>query len=208
MLDLGAGTGKLTEALLARPGARVTAVDPDPGMLAELRSRYSAAAAEGSAETIPMPDASVDAVLVGQAWHWFDPERALAEIARVLRPGGVLAALWNRDDRRVEWVAGYNRAAAWNWPVPGMPPEHIIPAFPVHEQYLPSEHATFANPVRTTVDGLVATVATHSWALLSDPGDRDAAFARIRSYLAERPETSAGEFELPLVTAVLRALRR
>ena len=58
----------------------------------------------GTAEQIPLPDASVDAVLVGQALHWFDHEQALPEIGRVLRPGGVLAGLWNDDDLSVDWV--------------------------------------------------------------------------------------------------------
>jgi SAM-dependent methyltransferase len=187
----------------------VVAVDPDPAMLDELRARLPAVdAREGSAESIPLPAASVDAVLVGQAWHWFDHERALAEIARVLRPGGVLAALWNQDDAGVEWVAGYHAAATHGRPVSGLPPEHRPPAFPEHYAFAPSEHATFANPLHTTTDELVATLATHSWALVSEPADRDATFARIRAYLAERPETSTGEFVLPMGTEVLRALRR
>ncbi len=209
LLDLGAGTGKLTEALLTRPGARVTAVDPDPGMLTELRARFPEVdAREGSAELIPLPDASVDAVLVGQAWHWYDPGRALQEIARVLRPGGVLAAVWNQDDIDVEWVAGYHRAAVHERPVRGLSGDGVVPAYPDHGAYFPSGYRTFPNPVRTTAERLIATVATHSWALISDPADRDAALARIRDYLATRPETSAGAFEMPLVTAVLRALRR
>ena len=104
--DIGAGTGKLT-ATLAGLGAEVTAVEPDPQMLAELRRAMPAVrSVPGSAEQIPLPDASLDAVLAGQAMHWFDMDRALPEIARVLRPGGVLAGLWNVDDDRVGWVAG------------------------------------------------------------------------------------------------------
>ena len=103
--DIGAGTGKLTTTL-AGLGAEVTAVDPDPQMLAELRRTMPAVrSVPGSAEQIPLPDASLDAVLAGQAMHWFDMDRALPEIARVLRPGGVLAGLWNVDDDRVGWVA-------------------------------------------------------------------------------------------------------
>jgi SAM-dependent methyltransferase len=110
LLDLGAGTGKLTTALLGR--GTVIAVEPDPAMLAELRRRLpDVDAREGSAESIPLPTGSVDTVLVGQAWHWFDTGRALPELARVLRPGGVLAALWNADDHGVEWVAELHRAA-------------------------------------------------------------------------------------------------
>lgn len=99
VLDLGAGTGKLTESLLGR-GLQVTAVEPLPGMLAELSRRFpQATAVPGSAEDIPLPDRAVDCVVVGQAFHWFDPDRALAEIARVLRPGGRLLALVPRAER-------------------------------------------------------------------------------------------------------------
>ncbi|GAA1252726.1 class I SAM-dependent methyltransferase [Pseudonocardia aurantiaca] len=206
LLDLAAGTGKLTGSLL--PHGSVTAVEPDPAMLAELRRHFPAiTAAEGTAEEIPLPDNSVDAVLVGQAWHWFDPDRALPEIARVLRPGGVLAALWNGDDARVDWVRGYHEAGRWDATVVRAPDE--IPELPAHPLFTtPSVYAEFGNPVRTTVDGLAATLRTHSWALTADPADREAAIDRLRAYLAERPETSAGTFELPLVTDVVRALRK
>src|SRR3954471_247671 len=111
VLDLGAGTGKVTEALLRRPGVRVTAVDPDPSMLAQLRADFPAVDAhEGTAEKIPLPAAAVDAVVVGTAWHWFDRALAEPEIGRVLRPGGVLVVLWNGDDDTVEWVRGYQQA--------------------------------------------------------------------------------------------------
>lgn len=111
VLDLGAGTGKLT-AQLAALGVSVTAVEPDAEMLAALaRLLPSVPAYPGSAEAIPLPDGSVDAVLCGQSMHWFNLERALPEIVRVLAPGGVLAGLWNSDDDRVEWVAGLHEAA-------------------------------------------------------------------------------------------------
>jgi ubiquinone/menaquinone biosynthesis C-methylase UbiE len=75
-------------------------------MLAELRRQLPGVRAlEGSAEALPLPDQSADAVLCGQSMHWFDLDRALPEIARVLTPGGVLAGLWNVDDDRVGWVA-------------------------------------------------------------------------------------------------------
>ena len=95
VLDLGAGTGKLTRVLLTR-FARVSAVEPADAMrlrLAELCPDAEAFA--GSAEEISLPDASVDAVFSAESFHWFDGERALAEIARVLRPSGALALMWN-----------------------------------------------------------------------------------------------------------------
>jgi SAM-dependent methyltransferase len=93
VVDLAAGTGKLSREL-AGTGARVIAVEP----VAEMRALIGppAEAVEGTAEAIPVPDASADAVTVAQAFHWFDGDRALAEIHRVLRPGGALALIWNR----------------------------------------------------------------------------------------------------------------
>ena len=84
MVDIGAGTGKLTATLVGL-GAEVTAVEPDPQMLAELRRAMpEVRSVPGSAEEMPLPDVSVDAVLAGQAMHWFDLDRAMPEIARVL----------------------------------------------------------------------------------------------------------------------------
>jgi ubiquinone/menaquinone biosynthesis C-methylase UbiE len=97
VLDLAAGTGKLTRELVPR-FATVIAVEPLDGMRAVLeRVVPGARALAGTAEAIPLEDASVDAVVAGEAFHWFDPEPAVAEMARVLRPGGGVAALYNRD---------------------------------------------------------------------------------------------------------------
>lgn len=105
VLDLGAGTGKLT-ALLVDLGLDVIAVDPSFEMLAQLDVTVSdATSAVGTAEHIPLPDDSVDAVLVAQAWHWVDPAIAVPEVARVLCPGGTLGLVWNVRDERVPWVA-------------------------------------------------------------------------------------------------------
>jgi ubiquinone/menaquinone biosynthesis C-methylase UbiE len=104
VLDLGAGTGKLTASLL-ETGSDVFAVEPDEGMLNVLAERLPEVRATlGSAEEIPVADAQFDVVVVAQAFHWFDQERALPEIARVLKSGGHLALVWNRPDTRVPWV--------------------------------------------------------------------------------------------------------
>jgi SAM-dependent methyltransferase len=101
--DVGAGTGKLTGMLLAR-GLEVAAIEPDPAMLAVLRREHPAASPYlAGAEELPLPDGSVDAVLAGQAWHWFDHERAVDEVRRVLRPGGWLGLVWNGPDPRDLW---------------------------------------------------------------------------------------------------------
>jgi ubiquinone/menaquinone biosynthesis C-methylase UbiE len=95
VLDLAAGTGKLTRALVARR-LKVLAVDPSSEMLAQLRTTLpDLEAREGTAEAIPLEDSTVDAVTVGQAFHWFDPQPALREIHRVLRPNGGLALFRN-----------------------------------------------------------------------------------------------------------------
>lgn len=105
VVDLGAGTGKFTGRLLAT-GAQVIAVEP----VAEMRARLAAAlplaqALDGSAEVIPLRDASVDVLVCAQAFHWFASNAALDEIHRVLKPGGKLALVWNLRDARVPWVA-------------------------------------------------------------------------------------------------------
>jgi SAM-dependent methyltransferase len=103
--DVGTGTGKLTDALLA-PGREVTAVDPDPGMLAVLSAKHpEVTTVTGTAEQLPFDDDSFDAVTFGQSWHWVDPPRGSTEVARILRPGGQLGLFWNIRDAREPWVA-------------------------------------------------------------------------------------------------------
>lgn len=104
VLELGAGTGKLTEVLVGL-GHDVHATDPDDAMLARLRERLpDVPTSVASAEQIPAPDGTFDVVVVAQAFHWFDHDRALPEIARVLKPGGRLALVWNQRDEQIPWV--------------------------------------------------------------------------------------------------------
>ena len=214
VLDLGAGTGKLT-ATLVDLGAEVTAVEPDPAMLAELRhSLGSVQALPGSAEEIPLPDASVDAVLAGQAMHWFDLDRAIPEIARVLAPGGVLAGLWNVDDDRIGWVGTLAEISKeqvnvtllrWRERVAGFRRERLAAAGP--GLFGTPEVGEFEHGQRRTAESLVATIATHSNLLVMAGPDRTRLLAQVRDFLHAQPETAAGEFVLPMVTAVLRATR-
>jgi SAM-dependent methyltransferase len=215
VLDLGAGTGKLTATLVAL-GAEVIAVEPDPAMLTELRRALpSVRALPGSAEAIPLPDASVDAVLAGNAMHWFDMDVAGPEIARVLAPGGTLAGLWNVFDDRVDWVAGLARVsgsaaigprdvfASWRAETAGT----HLPKTGVVFQFGSPEQAEFPHGQRRTADSLVATLATKAAMLLMPKEEQGAALGRIRAFLASRPETARGEFTLPLLTCVLRVQR-
>ncbi|MBM7774341.1 SAM-dependent methyltransferase [Actinokineospora baliensis] len=206
VLDLGAGTGKLT-AVLASLGVDVTAVEPDPAMLGEL-ALPGVRALSGSAEAIPLPDSSVDAVLAGNAMHWFDMAVAGPEIARVLAPGGVVAGLWNTVDDRVSWVAGLARVsgaaaigprdtpASWHREAAGL----AIP----RDLFDSLERAEFPHSQRRTADSLVATLGTRAGMLVMDDEQRQAALSRIRTFLATTPETADGEFTLPLQTCVLR----
>jgi len=117
VVDIGAGTGKLTGGLLGQD-VDVVAVEPDPAMLAELTSRFpDVAAMSGTAEEIPLPDSSVHAAFAGQALHWFDLDRALPEIGRVLRPGGFLVAMWNSyDDASRGWPSSARSPVRWPAP--------------------------------------------------------------------------------------------
>ena len=108
VLDLGAGTGKLTQVVLAL-GLEAVAVEPDDAM----RALIPAESYAGTAEEIPLPDASVDAIVVGQAFHWFDPVRAIPEMVRVLRSGGRIGLFWNLYDDRVAWVEALCEVVRW-----------------------------------------------------------------------------------------------
>lgn len=109
VLELGAGTGKLTEVLVSM-GHDVFATDPDEAMLDVLSAKLpDVRATVGSAEQIPAPDGSYDVVVAAQAYHWFDRASALPEIARVLKPGGHLALVWNERDERIPWVRKLGR---------------------------------------------------------------------------------------------------
>ncbi len=102
VLELGAGTGKLTSSLISA-GHDVVATEPSDAMLAHL-TRLNATAVRCSAEGLPFRAGSFDAVVVAQAYHWFDPRTAVPEIARVLRHGGHIALVWNFRDESVPWV--------------------------------------------------------------------------------------------------------
>jgi SAM-dependent methyltransferase len=227
VLDLGAGTGKLTGTLVAlgvnavdavdAVGAvDVVAVEPDPAMLTEMRRALPAVRAlPGSAEAIPLPDASVDAVLAGNALHWFDMAVAGPEIARVLAPGGILAGLWNVMDDRVDWVAGLERVSGTAAVGPRDTLGHWraataalhLPKTGGVARFGSPEQAEFPHGHRRTADSLVATIATRAGVLVMPQQEREATLDRIGAFLASRPETTSGEFTLPMLTGVLRVRR-
>ncbi|MVU75724.1 methyltransferase domain-containing protein [Nocardia sp. ET3-3] len=203
VLDLAAGTGKLTGVALAA-GTHVTAVEPDEAMRAVLHQHHPRVPVlDGTAESIPLPSNSVDAVFVGQAFHWFDPPRAFPEIARVLRLGGVLAAFWYDTDTSVEWVAELDRISRSSASLP-RPSRQILPSDP---RFTPFEHSVFPHYHLRTAESLTATIGTQSHTLVITPAERTALLARVSAFLQTMPETAAGPFEVPLRTEVIRATR-
>ena len=207
VVDLAAGTGKLTEVILAT-GADVTAVEPLANMRAALaESLPGIAALAGTAAAIPLADANADAVLVGQAFHWFDAPRALSEIARVLVPGGVLGLVWNARDDTVAWVAELTEALNGAGDV--LSASRAMAAEPIADsRFTPSERREFPNPVPFDRARLVEWATSTSSIATLAPAQREAALARIGRLPDEHPDLRGqATFTMPYVTAVVRATR-
>ncbi|MGK5743209.1 class I SAM-dependent methyltransferase [Micromonospora sp. URMC 103] len=205
VVDLGAGTGKLTRGVLAL-GHDVVPVEPDPGMRAQLDAATPGTTAlAGSAEGLPLPDGDADAVLVGQAYHWFDRERAHAEIARVLRPGGTFAPVWNTRDERVDWVAEMSRIAHLGDNA-GSVVDRYADFGPAFE---PVEVGEFTHTTTLTPDDLLGLVRTRSYWLTASAEDRERVDRALRDLLATHPQLAGREtVALPYQTVVLRSRRR
>lgn len=197
VLDLGAGTGKLTQAVVAR-GVDVVAVDPSGRMLHQLRAGSpTVQTIVGTAERIPLPDDSVDAVLAAQAWHWVDEERAVPEVRRVLRPGGGLGLIWNVRDEAVPWVARLSQIVgssdAETYVQRGVDLAHARGAV--------SRFAlAWSRPM--TEESLVELVLSRSSLITATPERRDAVVAAVRELVRREFD---GPFELPYRTHAYRA---
>ena len=146
--------------------------------------------------------------------HWFDLDRAIPEIARVLTPDGVFAALWNVDDDRIGWVAtlaeiskGKSNVTLLRWRDGAGRGRQERVAAAGTDLFGTPEIGEFEHGQQRTADSLLATIATHSNFLVLEEPDRSRLLAQVRDYLHTRPETASGEFVLPMVTAVLRATR-
>jgi SAM-dependent methyltransferase len=202
VVDLGAGTG-IFSRLLASLGHEVIAVEPDDGMRAKLAATSPGVAAlAGSAESIPCPDESVDAVVAAQAYHWFDHDAAHAEIARVLRMGGVFGPIWNVRDESVEWVVDLSRHASLEDGSDSVREWEVRRGFGPH--FGPVESAQFHHWTLHTADTLVALVQSRSYYLTADDATRERIESAVRELASRLPEA----FELPYVTVAYRATRR
>ena len=187
VLDLGAGTGLLTGVLLAA-GHEVVAVDPAEPMLAELRARYPQVATYvGDAEAVPLPDDSVDAVVAGQAAHWFDPEPTAVQLRRVLRPGGVVGLVWNTRDEEVPWVAALGRALAAE--ARGHEADQgVVDAF-ARALGARVEHHRSGTVQRLGPEQVVAGIATRSYVATMDDARRAQFLQEVRAVLDTHPDT-------------------
>ena len=193
VLDVGAGTGKLTRGLVGL-GFEVVAVEPGEPMLEQLRLAVPRAEAiEAPAESIPLPDENVQSAFAGQAFHWFDPDRALPELHRVVRPGGGLALLWNwwdeRDplQRELGEIVGYGGLE------------------PYEDEELPGQ-PWFRELARTVVvsrqesspEALVGYLSTASSFLTAEPDEREEALREVHALASRYGE----RFPLPQLTYV------
>jgi SAM-dependent methyltransferase len=203
VLDLGAGTGKLTQSLAER-GLDVVAVEPADEMRATLAAQLpQVRALAGSAEAIPLPDASVDAITVAQAWHWVDPERALPEAARVLRPGGTLGLVWNRRDERVPWVGRLSEVmGSSDAEVLLMEEVDIGPPFGPTETF----ETDWGRPM--DLDLLLDMIRSRSYFITAGEVRRAELLDGTRALVESDPDLAGrAEFDLPYRTHCFRAAR-
>ena len=199
VLDLGAGTGKLTTRLVER-GLDVVAVDPIAEMLELLRGALPATPALlGTAEQIPLRDNSVDAVLVAQAWHWFDPKRAIAEVARVLRPGGRLGLVWNTRDERMGWVKDLGR-------VIGHESDPFSDRVTLPEPFTDVERHHVEWTSYLTPQALIDLVASRSYCITSPADVRTRTLEEVRELLVTHPAlANSSGLALPYITVCIRS---
>ena len=206
--DVGAGTGKLTRALIAA-GHDVVAIEPLAGLRERLREVVPEAdARDGAAEALPLAGAEVDAVVCANAFHWFDAPRAVAEFARVIRPGGGLALIWHdgvEDDESAPWSRDLHAL------IQGLRPEH--PAYSddqgrgavaAHPAFGPLTSVELRSAYETDPRRVLAHVASMSWVGGLAPAERDAALREVAQLLERH---AVGTVSVPLRTMLWTATR-
>ena len=200
VVDLAAGTGKLTR-LLVPSGADVIAVEP----IAEMRAMIEGARVlDGTAEAIPLPDASADAVTVAQAFHWFRADEALVEIHRVLRPGGGLALVWNmRDERDPLHAAASELLRPLEGDAPRRHTRDWAAVVDASGLFTPCERTTFDHEQLVDEDGFVERFTSISFVAAAPEPTRAAVEARLRTLASD----AGTPIRLPYVTELYVVFR-
>jgi SAM-dependent methyltransferase len=207
-VDLGAGTGALTELLAGRV-RHLVAVEPDAEMRGVLHERLPAVDLVGAVtEALPFGDGTFEVATAASSWHWMDPERAPIEVGRVLRPGGMLAMLWNGADRSIGWVEdllGPHQADTTSWPAPVHRHEPRIPeGAPFHDL----EFELFSWVVEVTVEDLVGLMGSYSRVFTLPPKSRETLLEEVEVGARERIDaTGSRVIALPMRCACWRVTR-
>ena len=208
-VDVGAGTGLFTRTLVGRV-AQVVAVEPDARMRRVLAARSPGVrVVEGRGESIPLPDASADAVFVSSAWHWMDHERAVPEIGRLLRDGGRLGLIWTSRDREVDWVRNLDRlpgeeaSAAESAARARRRLDVVLPEPPIFHDIA---RETFRFVRTMTVEDAVAMLGTYSRVIVASPDARARRLAEARAALEAR-FPGADMIDIPMHARCWRADR-
>jgi SAM-dependent methyltransferase len=210
VVELGAGTGKFTE-LLALTGASITAIEPIPGMRDALRRNCpTVTVLDGTAEDIPLDGAGADAVVAAQAFHWFDADRALAEIARVLRSEGRLGLIWNARDEASDWS---ERLTAIFDRLSGDGPRYRDlrwrAAFARSDAFGPLHHQVAYHVHEVTREGFLDRVLSVSYVASAPPDERDRVVAEVTAMLETDPELAGRQLiVMPYRTDVFWTQRR
>ena len=200
VLELGAGTGKLTRQLVDA-GHAVFATDPDEAMLEVLRERVpEVSARSATAEDIPANDRSVDVVVVAQAFHWFDHEVALAEIARVLKPGGHLALVWNSRDERIPWVRKMGDLLG-RQDLDTTSSEHLVHS----DLFGFMEETTFKHWQEVNRETVIDLARSRSSFFVMSEDEREAHLEDVRAFYADYGRGMDG-MQIPYVTRCYRAV--
>ena len=206
--DVGAGTGKLTRALIAA-GFDVVAIEPLAGLRARLRAVVPGVEArDGAAEALPLADASVDAVACANAFHWFDAPRAVAEFARVIRPGGALALIWHdgvEADESAPWSRELLAVVAGSRPDhPAYTDDQGRGAVAADPAFGPLGRAEVRSAYATDARRILAHVASMSWVGGLPPAEREHLLARAAAVLERH---AVGAVRVPLRTVIWTARR-
>jgi SAM-dependent methyltransferase len=213
-LDLGAGTGALARTV-GELGARVLAVEPDPRMLEVLTARSPGVSpVRAVGEALPVAGACMDAVVVSSAWHWMDPDRAVPEVARVLRPGGTFGALWNGPDREVAWVAELFPRVGADGSVDSPPTgggrarqRHVMRLAP-GDAFGPPSVCAISWTRRMTADDLVGLAGTYSGVITMARLARERWMGAATEIAARLTDDGERVMDLPMRCRCWRAVRR